>query len=400
MLERSTIILVRPHPKEPLRSIFLYNDLLLNGLRERGVDCKSIGPPDFFARPLKNNSGWRRFLVYLDKQLLCPLRLRKEIRNITSSGQTVLVHILDQGDSIYTKHLKNTFHVVTCHDALGMRSALGLEPLNRRSGLLSRLFQNAILSGLKGAENVVCVSESTKSQIVELGVPSEQCRVIPNGLNHPYRPLPQGRAQQILARLFRTEGISVGQSGYIVHLGGNSWYKNRKGVILAYAHLVRLFSDPPTLILAGRPLAQELASLAENKGVLNHVFQCPDCTCEELNALYQMARFLFYPSVREGFGWPVLEAQASGGLVVTSDRAPMNVVGGTSAIYCEPPPEDGQGFEQWAQRVAKETLLPVLKMGNKERKLLIERGLHNTTRYATDSMISTYLGFYQSCIRE
>lgn len=400
MLSREKILLVHPHPKEPLRSIFLYHDVLLTGLTARGVQCKTIGPPDFFARLVRDNSGWRRFLVYLDKQLLFPPRLRKEVRKNKKRQYITLVHILDQGDAVYTKYLKDTPHVVTCHDAFGMRSALGLEPLNRRRGLLSRLYQSAILSGLKHAFRVVCVSGNTQAQITELGVSHVNCTVICNGLNYPYQPMTEKRADMVLSKLFSARGIPTLSSGYILHLGGNSWYKNRKGVILAYAHLVKIYRDAPALILAGRPLGRELATLVKERVIKNHVFQCPDCSSEELNALYQGAIFLFYPSVREGFGWPVLEAQASSGLVVTSDREPMNVVGGNSAVYCEAPPEDGHRSDQWACRIAEKTLIPVLQMNNEERKSHIKRGLENATRYSPGAMVSSYHDFYQRCIEE
>ena len=45
---------------------------------------------------------------------------------------------------------------------------------------------------------------------------------------------------------------------------------------------------------------------------------------------------LLFPSLAEGFGWPVAEAQACGCPVVTSNRAPMTEVGGLAATYIDP----------------------------------------------------------------
>lgn len=398
--DRMRILVVCPHPKEPLRSIGLFSEMLLSGLGERGFRCKRICPPDFFAKPVSNNSGWRRLLVYLDKLFLFPLYLRKEVKRNKSLNAHSVVHIADQGDALYTQYLQDIPHLVTCHDALGMRSAFGLEPLNLRRGLPSRFFQRAILSGLRKALRIACVSDATQTQIADLGVSPENCRVIHNGLNHPYRPLPAGVAQQTLSQLFHARGIPTLRSGYILHVGGNSWYKNRKGVILSYAHLTRVLGNAPSLILAGRALSEELSSLIEDEGIENNVFLCPDCTWQELNALYQEARFLYFPSVQEGFGWPVIEAQACGSLVVTSDRAPMNAVGGDAAIFCEAPPKDGVGFQQWMRSVAERTLIPALEMDEEDRKSAIQNGLINATRYTPEKMVSAYISLYLECIKQ
>ncbi|WP_198660029.1 glycosyltransferase [Acidithiobacillus ferrivorans] len=54
---------------------------------------------------------------------------------------------------------------------------------------------------------------------------------------------------------------------------------------------------------------------------------------ENLRALYSGAALLLFPSLQEGFGWPIVEAQACGCLVATTNRAPMTAVGGQGDIY-------------------------------------------------------------------
>ena len=61
-----------------------------------------------------------------------------------------------------------------------------------------------------------------------------------------------------------------------------------------------------------------------------------------LVSAYQGACFLIFPSLMEGFGWPVVEAMASGCPVITTGEPPMNEVGGDAAIYisrCPSPSE-------------------------------------------------------------
>ena len=52
-----------------------------------------------------------------------------------------------------------------------------------------------------------------------------------------------------------------------------------------------------------------------------------------MQAVYSRARALLFPSLAEGFGWPLVEAQACGCPVITTDEPPMNEVAGDAAHY-------------------------------------------------------------------
>ena len=57
---------------------------------------------------------------------------------------------------------------------------------------------------------------------------------------------------------------------------------------------------------------------------------------EELRSLYAGAAAVAYPSLEEGFGFPILEAMTAGAPVLTSDRSSMPEVAGDAAVYCDP----------------------------------------------------------------
>ena len=76
-------------------------------------------------------------------------------------------------------------------------------------------------------------------------------------------------------------------------------------------------------MLVGPPLAQNAPGVETRRAVGN----------EALAALYSGAELLLFPSLEEGFGWPIIEAQASGCRVVTTGKAPMTEVGGNAAFY-------------------------------------------------------------------
>ncbi|MFC1809281.1 glycosyltransferase [Candidatus Omnitrophota bacterium] len=101
----------------------------------------------------------------------------------------------------------------------------------------------------------------------------------------------------------------------------------------------------------------------------------------DLYALYQLASLYVYPSLYEGFGLPVLEAQASGCAVVCSKVSSLPEVGGESVQYCDPYSED-----DIAQAVIKVLSDEVY------RKDLIARGYENIKRFNWDQSARELLG--------
>jgi hypothetical protein len=155
------------------------------------------------------------------------------------------------------------------------------------------------------------------------------------GQNHQYSALDVPEA---VARLKgKLPGVDL--SSFIFHVGNNNWYKNRLGVLRIYKALTGIMPDAPPLIMAGKRFFPDMTAFVESAGLAGRVFSLVDVSNEDLRALYSAASLLLFPSLAEGFGWPIIEAQACGCRVVTSGRAPMTEVGGDAAIYVDPEKE-------------------------------------------------------------
>ena len=74
------------------------------------------------------------------------------------------------------------------------------------------------------------------------------------------------------------------------------------------------------LVMAGKPFSEEVNRAAFASNIQDDVKQLINPDNETLRALYSAADALLFPSLAEGFGWPIIEAQACGGLVITSSR--------------------------------------------------------------------------------
>jgi len=189
-----------------------------------------------------------------------------------------------------------------------------------------------MIKGLNQAQKVACVSEQTKSDVLRLTFLDESAvSVICVGLNYPYTPMTAREAKQRLEAL----GISL-NCRFILHVGANHWYKNRMGVLSIFERLLKLKQSELYLVMVGKPMTDEMRYFIKTHKLANKLIELVKVDNENLRSLYSSATALLFPSLQEGFGWPIIEAQACGCPVFTSNRPPMNDVGGEAAIYIEP----------------------------------------------------------------
>lgn len=299
---------------------------MLQGAYEAlGHDVELWSPPPrwhrrFAGTPLAKWAG------YVDQYLLFPRWLREQVRRQPPDTLFVLA---DQALGPWVPALRQRPLVVHVHDLLALRSALGEVPQNP-TRLTGRLYQRYIRRGFSQARHFICISQRTRDELLRLGhVDPQTCEVVHNGLNAAFAPVPEAAA---LRQLY-SAGLPDASRGIVLHISGGQWYKNVTGVIRIYAAYARTRTDPLALWLVGvKPGAAERTALAEVP-TQGRVFFPSGLDHDSLQATYTMARVLLFPSHAEGFGWPIVEAQACGCPVITTDDAPMNEIGGPSTRY-------------------------------------------------------------------
>jgi glycosyltransferase involved in cell wall biosynthesis len=321
-----------------------------------------------------NETGIGKWLGYVDRFLIFPPQLRK------LAAWADVVHICDQSNAMYVEWVGEKPHVVTCHDLLAIRSALGEIPENptRWTG---RMLQRWVLRGLRRAQLVACVSEQTRSDVLRVvGRALAGTSVVSNALNYPYSQMEHDNA------IRKCSGLGLhAERPFFLHVGGNDWYKNRQGVLRIFGTLASLPEFKlHHLAMVGKPWTSAMRAYIRDIGLSGRIHEVIDVSADVLHALYSRADALIFPSLEEGFGWPVIEAQACGCLVFTTARAPMTEVGGQAAVYIDPSDEVAA-----AQAIAS---------GLKQRDLRVPLGLENAKRFSTERMLQGYIDAYRSVL--
>ena len=365
------ILLVGNYEKLEQQSMLRYAELLRDRLSAAGHEVRLLRPRVLLGRIRPGTVGIGKWLGYVDQYVLFRPALWRAARNAD------VVHVCDHSNAMYAGWIGDKPHVVTGHDLLAVRSALGEIPGNR-TRWTGRIYQRWILASLRRARLVLCVSEQTRNELLRLsGLPAQRCRVVHNALNYPYRPMPAEEADTHLRALDLDPALP-----FFVHVGGNQWYKNRAGVLRLFAALIRHPAYAQhRLVMAGKPWTDEMRAVCTELDLHSRVDERVNVSNEQLRALYSRAEALLFPSLAEGFGWPIAEAQACGCPVATTGRAPMTEVGGEAAIYIDP--DDIPGA---AATIAD---------GLTQRTALIDAGLRNVQRFTAERLVAGCLDAYR-----
>jgi glycosyltransferase involved in cell wall biosynthesis len=186
----------------------------------------------------------------------------------------------------------------------------------------------------KQARLLLAISQYTRDEAVELlHLPADQVVNISSGVSSQFERIPF--TTQHLEQLKSSFGID---RPFILFTGSFDARKNQSGLIKAVANLPSEVRDRYQLVIVGNGwdgIYAELRKLAAEKGLppQNLIFT-GRVTEEQLLLLYNTTRLFVFPTFREGFGLPVLEAMACGAPVIGSNCTSVpEVIGRTDALF-------------------------------------------------------------------
>src|SRR5947207_9770846 len=248
------VLLIGNYPRDRQQSMQRFGMMMLQGLNASGIPAKLIAPQPFFGKFRGAGSFVAKWLGYIDKFVLFPRQLRTSVAKEKPS----IVHIGDHSNAMYGGWIKHTPVVVTCHDLLAVRGALG-EETNCPASATGKILQRWILRGLRRANEVVCDSQATEAdarRLVSRAAASPKVDLVRLGLNYPFRKLSEA---QVSARLAGIPGLNPDLS-FLLHVGSNLRRKNRDGALRIFARCKEKWNA--RLVFVGDALTQALLSLA------------------------------------------------------------------------------------------------------------------------------------------
>jgi glycosyltransferase involved in cell wall biosynthesis len=172
-------------------------------------------------------------------------------------------------------------------------------------------YKRAVRRSLKVADRVIAVSENTRRDVMRFyGIPEEKIEVVYSGVNPNF--VGQWKRERVI------------DGRYFLSVSTHPKRKNIPRVLEAMASNEEL--RELTYVLAGvidAAQSHELRSIAERLGIADRLRLYGYATEEQLISLYQHAEFTIYPSLYEGFGFPVVEAMACACPVITSTTSSL-----------------------------------------------------------------------------
>ncbi len=362
------VLLVGNYPADRQQSMLRFAGMLMTGLTARGVEVRLVQPQARLFASRWKPTGPGRWLAYLDKYLIFPAQLPRHL------AWAEVVHFCDHANAVYSGWTGDRPTLATCHDLLAVRGALG-EDTDCPPNPLGRFLQSWIVTGLKRTRMIAAVSSYTLADVERIiGGAPESRRLVLNGLNHGYQVRPAAACREMLRHLGW-----LGARPFVMHVGSNDRRKNRDGVLRVFARLKERWNGD--LVLVGG-LSAELSRLADELGLAGRIHQVEGADNHQLEALYNLAHAFLFPSSFEGFGWPIIEAQACGCPVVCSDCGPFREVAGEGALIR--PLADEAGMADDLLRLCDPAL----------RRRVVTAGLANLRRFNAERMIDQYLELY------
>ncbi|MGN7990536.1 glycosyltransferase family 4 protein [Pedobacter sp. 22226] len=299
-------------------------------LLKKGVEISSISNP------------FGHGLINMVKSILF---FRNKITNDELVHITGQVHYAAIG-------LKTSKIIITVHD-------LGLyRKLSKLRFLFFKLFW--VYLPFKKAKYIVCISKKTKDEIINL-MPSAKSKiaVIPNCLTVPII------AETSVKNNIKKELLIVGT-------------RSNKNIERIFESVKDLNIH---LNIVGRLNESHINILDLYNIEYTNSYNISD---DDLLYFYDKSDALIFTSTYEGFGLPILEAQARNAFVITSDLAPMNEVVGDGGIVVNPFKADE----------IRSAIVRFIEMSEDEKYGYLSEGKKNLNKYAVENIAESYISLY------
>jgi glycosyltransferase involved in cell wall biosynthesis len=238
-------------------------------------------------------------------------------------------------------------------------------------------------SSLLRADGVLTFAQYTKTQILtRFGIDEKKVRVVPHGLDPRFlEDVPAARLEEVRSRLSLPPE-------FLLSVGTLEPRKNLPKLIEALKSVHLSFRRIP-LVLAGPEGrdGENIRRTAARLGLEEWVLFTGYLPQEDIRCLYLLASVLVFPSLSEGFGFPVIEAMAGGLPAAVSRTSAFPEVAGDAALYFDPDSPD-----EIAARIVE-----ILDRASLRRELQ-EKGKKRAAGFRWEKAAADTLAFYRHVV--
>lgn len=222
----------------------------------------------------------------------------------------------------------------------------------------------------KESSKIITDSISSKKDIISyLHVPESKIEVIYPGIDDSFFPQDKEKIRSVLNKYKITQP-------YILAMGVDDPRKNFAKIKQAF--LRNKLKQIQLVGIAKQVTEEESDSIR----ILTYVEE------SELPALYSGAEMFVYPSLYEGFGFPILEAMACGVPIITSKQGSLAEICGSHSITVAPDSEEE----------IRQAFTNVLALTSQEKSILIEKGIEYASGFTWDRCAQNTIKLYEACV--
>ena len=228
---------------------------------------------------------------------------------------------------------------------------------------------------LNNSNSIICISNFTRDLMLKLypNLSKKRIEVIYNGIN----------AKELLdnSKLNFKKFIRFEEDEYALYIGDRkALYKNFRIACRAVE-----LSKVPLVIVGGGSLTSNELLLLQNINY-QHVLFASD---QELSYLYSKALLLLYPSISEGFGIPLIEAQILGCPIISTNKSCIPEIAGEGAILLDK-----------IDKYSLSSSIDEILRKSQTRDKLVELGYLNASRFSWDKTRKETIELYKDLIDE
>jgi glycosyltransferase involved in cell wall biosynthesis len=254
-------------------------------------------------------------------------------------------------------------------------------------GFMNRLYTSLVSAAASGSAHTITISETAKADIVDyLNLPPESITTTHLAVESQYHPKLGAERDESVREKY---GLP---DQFVLYISGFDLRKQVNLLLLAYTYVIQAEGEYVPLVLAGREpkwgtlVFPDMRQYAEELGISENVYWPGYIDEEDKPSLYRLADVMVFPSMAEGFGFPVLEAMACGTPVGANNIDVIAEVVGDGAFLTNS---------------AREMAGAIIALLNQEplRESMINQGLAQATKFSWRKTAQQTLAVYERVLR-